>query len=180
MFSENTKNVEGKKEMSNAEASTATIMIGGVGGVFLIKKNMHKIENWYFNHFEEIYLACFGLAVMLAIFLIFMIRKKTDDMDKRANVLSPLWEKRESNIEVGKTKDGIDIHLSDENRSAHVQVIGATGSGKTKSVVIPWSIRDSKRGKSVVIIDGKGASDLPEEIFNIIETSEMGAATLRC
>ena len=173
MFNENTKNTETKKEVSNTEASAAAIMIGGGGGIFLINKNMHKVENWYFSHFEEIYLACFGLVVLLAVFLFLTLKKKTADMDKRASLLSPLWRRVESSIEVGKTKDGIDIHLSDENRSAHVQVIGTTGSGKTKSVVIPWSIRDLKRGRSVVIIDGKGASDLPEEIFNIIEASKI-------
>lgn len=178
MFSGNTKNTETKKEMSNTEASSVAIMIGGASGIFLINKNMHKIENWHFNHFEEIYLVCFGLAIMLTIFLIFMLKKKTADMDKRAFLLSPLWGKGVANIEIGKTKDGIDIHLNDESRSAHVQVIGTTGSGKTKSVVIPWSIRDLKRGKSVVIIDGKGASDLPEEIFNIIETSEIACKQL--
>ena len=177
MFNDSAKNVENKKEMSNTEASAAAIMISGVGSIFLIKKNMYKIENWYFNHFEEVYLTCFALLVMLAIFCIFLIKKKTNDMDERKKLLSPIWEKFKSNIEIGKTKDGIDIHLSDDVRSAHVQVIGTTGSGKTKSVVIPWSIRDLKRGKSVVIIDGKGASDLPEEIFNIIETSEIACKT---
>ena len=164
------------EKSSNTSDSDSAMMAGvlAIGGViFLVNKNMPKVENWYFNHFEEIYLGAFALAVLLAVFLIFMLKKKTADMDKRASLLFPLGGKRESNIEIGKTKDGIDIHLSDEVRSAHVQVIGTTGSGKTKSVVIPWTIRDLKRGKSVVIIDGKGASDLPEEIFNIIEASEI-------
>ncbi len=173
MFSDNTKNTDTKKEMSNAEASAVAVMIGGAGGIFLINKNMHKINNWHFNNFEEIYLTCFGILALLAAFLVFILKKKTADMDMRASLLFPLWRKRISNIEIGKTKDGIDIHLSDEARSAHVQVIGTTGSGKTKSIVIPWSIRDLKRGRSVVIIDGKGANDLPEEIFNIIEASEI-------
>ena len=167
------KKEENIKKNSDSEAA----MWGGVlsigGAIFLINKNMPKFENWYYIHFEEIYLSLFGLAVLLAVFLIFIIKKKTAYMDERASLLFPLWEKDEGNIEVGKTKDDINIHLSDENRCSHVQVIGTTGSGKTKSVVIPWSIRDLKRGKSVVIIDGKGASDLPEEIFNTIKASEI-------
>ncbi len=158
------------KELESDSSMWGTIL--GIGGLFfLIDKNMPKIENWYFEHFEEIYLSLYGVIVLSSIILIFYIKKKTSDLDARAKLLSPLWRHKKDNIEVGKTKDGIDIHLSDEQRCSHVQVIGTTGSGKTKSVVIPWSIRDLKRGKSVVIIDGKGASDLPEEVFNNIRVT---------
>jgi len=163
-----TKKEEHKKSTNDAEASSiAGVLVIG-GGYLWVSKNGHKIEQYYFDHFEEIYLVCFGISVVLVILAILFIKKKTTGMEIRANLLSPLWRKRFDNIEVGKSPDEIDIHLSDQDRCSHVQVIGTTGRGKTKSVVVPWTIRDLERGKSVVLIDGKGSSDLPEEILSIV------------
>ncbi len=174
MFRTDKKNEsENKREVSNSEAYGFAIL--AVVAMMYVgwQKNIHKIETYYFQNFEEIYLIGYGVIVFIVMLVIFLIRKKTRDMDSRVHLLSPLWVKKDENIEVGKTDDGIDLFLSDKDRCSHVQVIGTTGRGKTKSVVVPWTIRDLKRGKSVVIIDGKGANDLPQEIFDWIDRSEI-------
>ncbi len=173
MFNDGAKSSENKKEMSNFEATGVATLVAGMGGMFLIEKNMSKIKYWYFNHFEEIYLAAFFAIALIIFAIIYMIKKKTIHMDIRAKLLSPLWHRKSDNIEIGKTTDQISLHISDKQRCSHTQVIGTTGSGKTQSVVLPWTIRDLRRGKSVVIIDGKGSKDLPEEIKEIIENSEF-------
>ncbi len=176
MFSNEVKENKEAKQMSNEEAGAlASALLLGAGW-FLFDRNIDKIENWYFNHFEEIFLSVYGLIVFLVLFLILFIKKKTKDMSKRADLLYPFWNKDDSNISIGKTSDQIDLYLDDKTRTSHVQVIGTTGRGKTASVVTPWSIRDVKRGKSVVIIDGKGSKDLPEDIFRAVGCMETRCA----
>lgn len=166
-----------KKEVRTAEdrqsedqkaAYVAFLLLGG-GAWYWIETNQHVIENFYFRHFEKIYLAGYSLILVVAMYLVYLLRKHTKKMSERAHLLSPLWDKEEGNIVVGQTEDKISLHLSDEDRCSHVQVLGVTGRGKTQSVVIPWTLRDLKRKKSVILIDGKGSSDVPSTIKEQID-----------
>ncbi len=53
------------------------------------------------------------------------------------------------------------VYFPDRVRSRHVHIIGATGSGKTESVLLNLIDQDAKRGYPVVIVDAKG-----EEAFS--------------
>ncbi len=152
---------------------TAVALLVGVLGFLWWNKNAQKIEAFYFDYYEELYLSLYGIALVVLFYLGYLFKKKTNSMTSRANLLYPLWSKNFNNIEVGKTKDNINLYLSDKERSSHVQVIGTTGSGKSHSVVVPWTIRDLKRGHSSIIIDGKGSSDLPNQIFSIINKGDI-------
>tara|TARA_Y100000768_G_scaffold98349_1_gene71748 strand:- start:1127 stop:2695 length:1569 start_codon:yes stop_codon:yes gene_type:complete len=164
----NTKN-ENNKDISGMDAGAMLTLFGGIVSFMWWNKNASKVEVWYFNHFEEIYLAFYFILITLLFFIVLKIRKSTEKMNLRASLLSFLWEKRFDNIAIGKTTDGVDLFLDNKSRCAHVQVIGTTGSGKSQSVVIPWSIRDIQRGHSSIIIDGKGSRDLACDIFSKIE-----------
>ncbi len=59
-------------------------------------------------------------------------------------------------IYIGETLDGFHLSLKRETRTEHVQIIGSTGRGKSKSVVEPWLIQDFCQGLNVILIDGKG------------------------
>lgn len=50
----------------------------------------------------------------------------------------------------------IPIFLPDKVRSRHVHIMGATGSGKTESVLLNLIDQDAKRGHPIVILDAKG------------------------
>jgi hypothetical protein len=68
---------------------------------------------------------------------------------------------RTQEIDVGtRMSDGRAIRLSDQRRLGQVQIPGATGRGKTESVILPWMVQDYARGKPVLLIDGKGDPDL--------------------
>ncbi len=170
MFSSEEKNEN--RPMSDKEAGAFGLVAILGGGWFLIQKNMSKIEWWYFEHFEEIYLGAYALIVLIMMYLIFLVKKKTKEMSIRSNLLYPYWSKNYSNIKIADTPDRIDLYLDDKTRCSHVQVIGTTGAGKTASIVTPWTIRDLKRYRSVIIIDGKGSRDLPFDISNAID--ELG------
>jgi hypothetical protein len=65
-------------------------------------------------------------------------------------------------IKIGtRLKDGHPVYLSDEKRTTHVQVLGATGRGKTESVILPWMVQDfGVKKNNVILIDGKGDPEL--------------------
>lgn len=51
---------------------------------------------------------------------------------------------------------GSKIYFPDKVRSRHVHIMGATGSGKTESVLLNLIDQDAHRGHPIVIIDAKG------------------------
>lgn len=51
---------------------------------------------------------------------------------------------------------GAQIYLPDALRSKHVHIIGATGSGKTESVILSFLRQDVERGIGSIILDAKG------------------------
>lgn len=63
-------------------------------------------------------------------------------------------------IFIGETKEGERIALPNSVRAGHVQIVGATGRGKTESVIWPWFLQDTIYGTSSILIDGKGDREL--------------------
>jgi hypothetical protein len=52
----------------------------------------------------------------------------------------------------------VPIFLPDSVRSKHVHILGATGSGKTESVILNFLKQDTSRGLGSIILDAKGDS----------------------
>ena len=59
------------------------------------------------------------------------------------------------------------VYLSERQRSAHRDVVGKTGSGKTQSVLLPELLQDALAGKGIVFVDGKGSDETVEAILAI-------------
>lgn len=151
-----------------------------VGGILIAMglagwwtQNQKRITGWYVNHYEEIYLALWGGILVLLGLIIYRLMKKTKAIKDRGELLSPHWDQTDKNILVGTTHDKVELHLSDELRCTHVQIIGTTGRGKTQSVVIPWTLRDLYRRKSVILIDGKGSRDVPIKLKSSISRHKL-------
>lgn len=62
-------------------------------------------------------------------------------------------------------KSGQDVHLWEEFRSTHMQVIGTTGCGKTASVILPSVVQDIQAGRGVLIIDGKADRSFLDQVY---------------
>ncbi|MFY7994152.1 MAG: type IV secretory system conjugative DNA transfer family protein [Bacteriovoracaceae bacterium] len=165
------------KERQGNESGPDAIAVCGImiamGLVGWWTQNQRKIIGWYVNLYEEIYLTLWGIFLLLVGLVIHRLMKKTQDIKERGQLLSPHWDQTKKNILVGKTHDKVDLHLSDELRCTHVQIIGTTGRGKTQSVVIPWTLRDLYRHKSVILIDGKGSRDVPIKLKDEIEKHKL-------
>jgi hypothetical protein len=59
-------------------------------------------------------------------------------------------------VYVGRTMSGQALALPNSIRTGHVQIVGATGRGKTESVIVPWMLQDTIAERVSVLIDGKG------------------------
>ncbi|HXH76682.1 MAG TPA: TraM recognition domain-containing protein [Bacteriovoracaceae bacterium] len=161
------------KSGPNPIAIGGILVAMGVAGWWT--QNERKITGWYVNHYEEIYLAGWAVVLLIIGLVILKVMKKTQRIKERGELLGPLWDQKSQNILIGSTADKVDLHLSDELRCTHVQIIGTTGRGKTQSVVIPWTLRDLQRGMSVIIIDGKGSRDVPVILQSYIDRYNVGA-----
>ena len=47
----------------------------------------------------------------------------------------------------------------------HTQVVGTTNAGKTESVIVPWAVDDIKKGRGLLIIDGKSDRSLLDKLY---------------
>ncbi len=63
-------------------------------------------------------------------------------------------------VYVGRTIAGQALALPNSIRTGHVQIVGATGRGKTESVIVPWMLQDTIAERVCVLIDGKGDREL--------------------
>ncbi len=67
-------------------------------------------------------------------------------------------------VYVGRTVTGQKLALPNDVRTGHVQIVGATGRGKTESVIVPWMLQDTIAERTCVLIDGKGDRQILERI----------------
>ncbi len=109
---------------------------------------------------------------MEAIIMFFKQRKK-ENIFERTKKLRHIWNER-AGIFVGRLPDSTPIALQDEIRCGHVQIIGATGRGKTESVILPWLMRDFMRQKTTILIDGKGDRQLLSRIEGLCKSLNGG------
>lgn len=77
------------------------------------------------------------------------------------------------------------IYLPDHIRTRHIHVLGATGSGKTESVILNFLKQDVQRGLGSIILDAKGDASflyelelwVPEDrllVFDLTDSESLG------
>ncbi len=81
-------------------------------------------------------------------------------------------------IFAGRTLMGTRIAIPNEVRCGHVQVVGATGRGKTESVILPWLLQDTIQGRSSILIDGKGDLGILNRVKVAYERTALPAENL--
>ncbi len=130
-----------------------------------------KIWTWFLHfhmrHFEFIYaIPIVGVLVFL-VFRLKKIRKTHERLIEKVSKIKSLMADWTGGVFVGRA-DGVPVLLPDRLRLEHVQIVGATGRGKTKSVILPWLVEDFKKDKKIILIDGKGELALAKDIRAII------------
>ena len=83
-------------------------------------------------------------------------------------------KKKKEEAVLGKSPDAVYCGLNDQKeevfiktkqRIMHTQVIGTTNAGKTESVILPWAIQDMKKGRGLILIDGKADNSMLDKLW---------------
>ncbi|MBK9321653.1 MAG: type IV secretion system DNA-binding domain-containing protein [Bdellovibrionaceae bacterium] len=65
------------------------------------------------------------------------------------------------------------IYLPDQIRTRHIHILGATGSGKTESVILNFLRQDVHRGLGSIIMDAKGDTSFLNELYNWVPSDRL-------
>lgn len=113
-------------------------------------------------------------------------RERKKRLDFIRQVPSTLLIKDDQNVLMGTDQNlQIPIYLPDLVRSKHVHILGATGSGKTESVILNFLRQDVARGRGSIILDAKGddsflaalESWVPEDRRRVFDLGTMESST---
>jgi conjugal transfer pilus assembly protein TraD len=129
----------------------------------LFCRYLTEIKYLYFNY--RLWLAGMLTAGILFVFLrtkrMLVLRNQNATLVHKILTAEP----NEDAIFAGLTKEGQRIDIKHAYRRMHAQVIGTTNAGKTESIIIPWAVDDMKRGRGLIIIDGKSDRTLLDKLF---------------
>lgn len=134
------------------------------GGLRFVLKMQMKSFDW-----------CSLTSLILPGFLIYRYKlwEKISLFDKNRVVKIPERKFKKYRNEKNDVLIGIDkndrrpFYLSESERLRHVQVLGATGFGKTESALMSMIENDIQTGKGLILLDAKGDDSLFTAIHNI-------------
>ena len=93
---------------------------------------------------------------------IYVLKRRLYDNGKADNI--PAVKDLPEYLSPGKFFFGLSdqgpVYLSCKDLTLHVQVVGPSGAGKTKSVLFPLAMQAIKQGVPLIFVDGKGDSAL--------------------
>lgn len=129
----------------------------------LLSKYKFPLKAFYFEY--RIVFALLTAAVILTALLwitgIFLQKTKSRRVEE--SILRA--DSDEDSIFAGQTKDGDRVDIKHAYRRMHTQVVGTTNAGKTESVIVPWAVDDMKRGRGLLVIDGKSDRSLLDKLY---------------
>lgn len=150
-----------------------------------------SINKFYVTlNLAELILYSFAAIVLLAVAIVFCWDRYSKGGRKRRACLDHIREIPRSlltpsleSVRMGEDLDlnSAQIYLPDSIRSRHVHILGATGSGKTESVILNFLRQDVRRDLGSIILDAKGdlsfLNSLIEWVpFNRLKVFDLGTA----
>lgn len=139
------------------------ILVTTLGIFVLWLKYKFQIVMFYFKW--RIAIALFITAIILIAFI--KIKKKLlslfEARDIENDVIKP--KENEDAVYAGISDKGKSVFIKQTFRRMHTQVVGTTNAGKTESVILPWAIDDIKKGRGLLMIDGKSDSNLLDKLY---------------
>lgn len=119
--------------------------------------------NFYFEHRIPIAVVLTSLLSGTYIWLRNTLLKRIDAANFEKEIVSG---KEEDSVFAGRSKDnGREVYIRQSFRRMHTQVVGTTNAGKTESVILPWAVDDIKKGRGLLIIDGKSDRSLLDKLY---------------
>ena len=128
-------------------------------------------------------IVAYGLAfvsilslVLIALWMHFS-KYEREKRKRKATVLEiplSLRTKTDSSVELGIEDNlRIPIFLPDAYRLRHVHILGATGSGKTESVILNLIKQDTQRGIGSIILDAKGDASFIRHLHSWVPNDRL-------
>ncbi len=139
------------------------VLVAGLGLFVGWLKFKVQIVAFYFKWRYAI-----AVAITILILAVYIkLRNKFVSLFKESDlaneILSP--KEGEDSVFAGVTPRGKLVHIKQSYRRMHTQIVGTTNAGKTESVILPWAIDDIRKGRGLVIIDGKSDRTLIDKIY---------------
>jgi hypothetical protein len=90
-------------------------------------------------------------------------------VEKLKEIPAELLTASKSSVHMGTDADLLEaVYLPDHIRTRHVHILGATGSGKTESVILNFLRQDVRRRLGSIILDAKGDASFLKELSNFV------------
>jgi hypothetical protein len=124
-------------------------------------------------------LATVGVSALIALlWVILRFSPSQKERRKRTEFLrelpSDLLMKSPNAVHMGIETDlNAEIYLPDQIRTRHVHILGATGSGKTESVILNFLAQDIRRGLGSIILDAKGDYSFLTELQRLVPENQL-------
>ena len=139
------------------------ILVVTLGTFVIWLKYKVQIVMFYFKWRLAIALVITGFILM--IFL--KLKKKWLSLFKESDIENDVIRPKENEdaIYAGMSDSGKSVFIKQIFRRMHTQIVGTTNAGKTESVILPWAIDDIKKGRGLLMIDGKSDSNLLDKLY---------------
>lgn len=152
--------------MKDQNASTLLLLPIGIVGLW-IYKTISDLQGLEFILFV---LIASGIAILAFILILkyFSTWGKTNSkrLEQVQEIPLSLRSHSADSVQMGKDSDLDEtIYLPDAIRTRHVHILGATGSGKTESVILNFLRQDVARGLGSIILDAKGDNSFLEALY---------------
>lgn len=149
-----------KSEMSDRGFLVLTMALGiAVAWLRYKVQIVTFIVNWRMVVATAISLGVIGFLIYLR----GKIRAKNKEYDSENGIITPIED--EDCVFAGLSTKGKNVYVKQPFRKMHTQVVGTTNAGKTESVILPWAIDDIKKGRGLLIIDGKSDMSLLNKLY---------------
>lgn len=149
-----------KSEMSDRGFLVLTMALGTAVAWLRYKVQIVSfIVNWRIAVAMAITLG----VIACLIYLRGKIRAKNKEHESENEIITPV--EGEDCLFAGLSTNGKNVYVKQPFRKMHTQVVGTTNAGKTESVILPWAIDDIKKGRGLLIIDGKSDMSLLNKLY---------------
>lgn len=101
-------------------------------------------------------------------------RERRERLKRAYGIPEALRTPREAGVFVGRERElGVPIYLPNAIRLRHVHVVGATGSGKSESVILSFLRQDVQQGLGAILLDGKGDASFLAALRRIVPSERL-------
>lgn len=157
-----------------SDDSILVLLVAGLAGFGLVQ---------FYSRLSALEAALFLLIVGSILFLVLIFswdyfskfgKERRKRLEQIRELPESLIKKANDSILMGVDQElKLSIYLPDSLRSRHIHILGATGSGKTESVVLNFLKQDVSRNLGSIILDAKGDASFIWELQSWVPKEKL-------